>query len=207
MADKQVESSHYAFSRYMDQRRWASIWHQLDEVLSLHPDKVLEIGAGAGVFKQVAGCYGVSVESLDLDPELKPDHIGSADELPFSDDEYDVVCAFQMLEHLPYEVSLRAFREMCRVARRKVVISLPDALTLWPFSFYLPKFGQVWFFLPRPVLGRKPHHFDGQHHWEINKKGFPVSRIVGDFTEAGSVRLEKTYRVPRFPYHRFLIFS
>ena len=66
MADKQVESSHYAFSRYMDQRRWASIWHQLDEVLSLQPNKVLEIGAGAGIFKQVASCYGVFVESLDI---------------------------------------------------------------------------------------------------------------------------------------------
>src|SRR3546814_15484912 len=95
----------------MEKGRWNSIWHQLDEIIRLQPRRVLEIGPGIGLFKRAAGLYGVPVETLDIDPELKPDHVASVTELPFADGEFDVVCAFQMLEHVPYDVSLAAFAE------------------------------------------------------------------------------------------------
>lgn len=48
MTTKQVEKSHYDFTRYMSRARWQSLWHQLDEVLQLHPARVLELGPGGG---------------------------------------------------------------------------------------------------------------------------------------------------------------
>lgn len=203
---KQVDKSHYKFQNYLPKERWCSLWHQLDEVIQLKPEKVLEIGPGPGVFKQMALLMDVSVETLDLDPELKPDHVGSATALPFMTSAYDIVCAFQMLEHLPYDVSLIAFKEMVRVSQRYVVISLPDARPVWRYQLHIPRFGMCNLLVPRPQLRVKEHKFDGEHYWEINKRGYKFNRIISDFSQA-DVQLIKTYRVPENPYHRFFVFQ
>lgn len=202
---KQVDKSHYEFQRYIDKGRWNSMWHQLDEVMQLKPDSVLEIGPGPGVFKYIAGLFNVNVETLDHDPELKPDHVGSATALPFADNTYDVVCAFQMLEHLPYADALNAFKGMVRVARRNVLISLPDSKKVWPHQFHIPKVGGFKGLMPRPFSKPVKHQFDGQHYWEINKLDFLLTKVLEDFSSV--CRLEKTYRVFENPYHRFFIFS
>jgi hypothetical protein len=203
---KQVNKSHYEFKNYMDIDRWCSVWHQLKEISNLNPKSVLEIGPGPGVFKHTAALFDIRVETLDLDPALKPDHLGSATALTFKDNAYEVVCAFQMLEHLPYEVSLQAFSEMVRVSERYVVISLPDARTMWRYQFQIPKFGTHTLLVPRPRFKAPVHEFDGEHYWEINKHGYPLDRTISDFSLAGA-KLIKTYRVPENPYHRFFIFE
>ncbi|PYS54848.1 MAG: SAM-dependent methyltransferase [Acidobacteria bacterium] len=202
---KQVEKAHYEFNSYMSKERWISVWHQLDEIQKLKPGNVLEVGPGPGLFKIIAAAFEIPIETLDLDPDLKPDHLGSATAMPFADATYDVVCAFQMLEHLPYDISRQAFREMVRVSRRHVVISLPDARTVWRYQAHVPKFGSRQFLLPRPQLRAHAHEFDGQHYWEINKRGYPLTRVIADFSSG--LRLVKTYRVHENPYHRFFVFE
>jgi hypothetical protein len=203
--EKQVDKSHYEWGRYLSQARWSSVWHQVDEVLKIKPRTVLEIGPGMGVFKQMIKLYSVQVETLDIDPALNPDYVGSATDLPFTDRSFDVVCAFQMLEHLPYETSLQAFKEMARVSKRNVVISLPDARWMWRYSLQLPKFGVFNFLVPRPTIGAPVHQFDGEHYWEINKRQFALSKVIRDFSQFA--QLAKTYRVFDNPYHRFFIFK
>ena len=202
---KQVHKAHYAFTRYMSKGRWASVWHQLDEVIRLKPGNVLEVGPGPGAFKQMATLFGLTVETLDLDPDLKPDHVGSATALPFADASYDVVCAFQMLEHLPYEITLQAFAEMVRVSRRHVVISLPDARPVWQYRFHVPKFGTHALLFPRPIMKQPEHVFDGEHYWEINKQGYELARVTNDFCRV--CPLVRTYRVFENPYHRLFVFK
>lgn len=202
---KQVEKDHYEFDRYISKERWISIWHQLDEIKKLNPENVLEVGPGPGLFKAVAAMAGIKVETLDLDPDLKPDHVASATSMSFPAASYDVVCAFQMLEHLPYEESLKAFSEMVRVSRRNVVISLPDARLVWRYQLHIPKFGSRDFFIPRPQLCSRIHEFDGEHYWEVNKRDYSLSRVIADFTKY--IRLVNTYRVRENPYHRFFVFQ
>lgn len=202
---KQVQKDHYGFQSYMSKARWNSVWHQVDEIVKLNPMNVLEIGPGPGVFKNIAKTFGLRVETLDLDPELKPDHVGSATDMPFSDNTFDIVCAFQMLEHLPYEESLKVFNQMNRVAGRNIVISLPDAKVNWRYSFHLPKVGIINWLVPKPTFGLKAHTFDGEHYWEINKAEHPLNKILADFSSIAE--LLKTYRVPENPYHRFFIFK
>lgn len=202
--DKQVTKSHYDFKKYMDKGRWISVWHQLDEVIKLAPKNVLEIGPGPGLFKNVSSNFGIHVETLDLDPELKPDHVGSATSLPFENESFDVTCAFQMLEHLPYSVSLQAFTEMVRVSKKAIIISLPDAQSVFRWQVWIPKlaaFDQL-----IPPIGSKPkkHEFDGEHYWEINKEGYLLDRIISDFSNI--CKIKKIYRVKENPYHRFFIF-
>jgi SAM-dependent methyltransferase len=204
---KQVDKSHYEFGKYVHKCRWASMWHQLDEVIKLNPGRVLEVGPGPGLFKATAGVMGVHVETLDLDPELEPDHVASVFNMPFDDGAFDVVCAFQMLEHLPFDQSLDAFREMARISKKAVVVSLPDAATRWPMSIHVPKIGAVKFLIPRPRLRTPQHEFDGEHHWEINKAGYPLKQVTDAFLDAGPVRLARTFRVHEHAYHRFFIFE
>lgn len=202
---KQVHKSHYAFGKYVQKRRWSSMWHQLDEVIKLAPDDVLEVGPGPGIFKANATTLGFNVETVDIDPELTPDYVTSVFDMPFDDGSYDVVCAFQMLEHLPWEDSKRAFKEMVRVARKGLVISLPDAAVRWPISIHIPRIGPVKFSMPKPRIRAQEHEFDGEHYWEINKHGYPLNRVETEFFGVPGVQIEKTYRVHENPYHRFFV--
>lgn len=204
---KQVDKTHYDFDKYVTKNRWASMWHQLDEVKKLEPTNVLEIGPGPGLFKAMSTAIGIHVETLDLDAELKPDHVASVFKMPFENFAFDVVCAFQMLEHLPFENSLEAFSEMNRVAKRGLVISLPDAAMCWPMALYIPKIGQKWLHIPKPTWGMRKHQFDGEHYWEINKAGYPLRYIIEEFKKLTKKKLKYTYRVNENPYHRFFIWD
>lgn len=203
---RQVDPSHYAFSSYMDKKRWTSVWHQVDEVMSFQPERVLEVGPGLGLFKAVAGVHGVKVETFDIDPELKPDHVGSVLSMPFVDGAFDVVCAFQMLEHLEYADALRAATEMGRVAKRGLVISLPEAPRRYPVQITVPRLGLVTWQVPRLYLRPIPNVFDGQHYWEVGRAGFSISRVATEFSAACSMTLERQYLVPENPRHRFFVF-
>ena len=203
--EKQVDSAmHYQFSRYMEKPRWASLWHQMDEILKVQPKTVLEIGKGTGILGALLKHYDIDYQSVDIDPELKPDHVASVTDLPFEDGSFDVVGCFQVLEHIPYEFFSQAVTELLRVARNRVVISLPDAKVLWQYSFHVPKKGIVKLDLPRPRLRPQKHIFDGEHYWEINKDGYPLDRITADM-ESGGINMDKTYRVVDNPYHRFFV--
>lgn len=202
----QVTKDHYVFSSYMHKRRWCSVWHQLDEVLALKPANVLEIGPGPGVFKTLAIQFGVDAKTLDIAEDLKPDYVASAAAMPFDDQSFDVVCAFQMLEHLPFELSLKVMAEMSRVAKKGIVISLPDAEEKWPYSVHLPKYGSKKFHIKKPFSEIKEHEFDGEHYWEINKKGYELDKFIDKLAEAFSAfSLDKNYLVPENPYHRFFV--
>lgn len=204
---KQVSADHYKFEHYLTMKRWSSIWHQIHQVQDLRAETVLELGPGPGTFKVIAEHLGVHVETFDIDPDLKPDHLGDAQDMMFENNTFDIVCAFQMLEHLEYSKALKVLSEMARVAKEHVVVSLPDSRVLWKYSFYLPRLGQRTVFLPRPFLKKRVHSFDGEHHWEINKHGYDLEKIIADFSQATNGQLVRTYRVHENTYHRFFVFK
>jgi hypothetical protein len=204
--NKQVDASHYHFAGYMDKKRWTSVWHQLDEVMRAGPHSILEIGPGLGLFKAVAGIYGLQVETFDIDPELKPDHLGSVFDMPFVRGQFDVVCAFQMLEHLEYEKALEAVAEMGRVAGGHLILSLPEATKRYPLHVTVPMVGMVTLQIPYPHLRPIANAFDGQHYWELGRQAYSVDRIATDFARASEMKLERQYLVPEHPRHRFFVF-
>jgi hypothetical protein len=204
---KQVSREHYRFRNYMNISRWDSLWHQLDIVMALDAETILEVGPGPGIFKAIGAHMGLHVETADLDPDLEPDHVASVIDLPLADASFDVTCAFQVLEHMPFEVALLALDELARVARRHVVISLPDARRTWRYLAHLPRLGERGFFLPRPQLSAPPHHFDGEHYWEINKRGHELKRVILAFLASRKLDLVRTFRPFENPYHRFFVFS
>ncbi len=205
---RQVNKENYLFKKYISKERWASMWHQLDEVLSLNPENILEVGPGPGYFKTMCHNLGFKVKTLDIASDLNPDYLSSASDMPLNNEEFDCVCSFQMLEHLPYDLTLKALSEMARVSKRYIIISLPNAKTVYPVNIHIPKFGRKSIFIPKPALIKKEHVFDGEHHWEINKKNYELDKVQKDFLNImKEFYLMKSYRVPENPYHHFFIFS
>jgi predicted SAM-dependent methyltransferase len=201
---KQVRNTHYEFSKYVSKKRWISYWHQLDEIIKCKPSNVLEIGIGSSVIKTLCKHFGIDIKTIDIDQDLKPDHVATVIDLPFDDDWFDLIVCFQVLEHIPYKEFSKALLELYRVARQHVILSLPDARRIWSYQFYIPKVGSFYFHIPRPKIREYIHKFDGEHHWEINKKGYSLNRIISDINKVGFI-LEKSYRINENPYHRFFI--
>lgn len=206
MAHPQVPPEHYFRRRYNHKRRWISYWHQIDELMSLAPPSILEIGPGNGLVSEWLKRTGAAVFTIDVDQKLNPHVVASASLLPFRDDAFDTVACFEVLEHLPYREFAGVIAEVHRVARRYFVLSLPDASRSVRLLVGLPRLGELKKVFPIPRLRPLRHQFDGQHHWEIGKSGLTLDRVLRDVCRPG-FRLVKTYRVFEMPAHRFFVFS
>ena len=110
----------------------------LDDLFVLAaPESVLDVGCGEGVLtvKWAQRLGDRPVVGLDLaDPKLEAEWrsrergnlrfvAGRAQQLPFADDEFDLVAAIETLEHV--EDPEGALAEMARVARCHLLVSVP----------------------------------------------------------------------------------
>lgn len=207
MLQKQVEAIKYDFKRYVSKPRWNSFYHQIDEIISINPTSILEIGVGSGVLRTIIKyLLCCNYESMDIDEELKPDYIGSILKMPFPDKKYDVIGCFQVLEHLPYEDFEKALLELFRVSKKAVIISLPDVGKI-P-KLHIPIICKMKFF-KWPFNRLKEHKFDGEHYWEINKKDYEIEKIIKKMTEIAkeyNFTMKKEYRIWENQYHHFFVF-
>lgn len=173
---QQVAKTHYDFGRYVGLDRWASYWYQLREVLACAPERVLEIGKGDAVLgSYLLSHTEITYKTLDIAEDLKPDIVGSAENIPLPDGSFDLVCAFEILEHLPFEKFEKCLREIARVSKKHAIISLPHFGPAVKYLIKLP-------FLPEIKIARKiPYHpghvFKGEHYWEIGKRGYSPRKI------------------------------
>lgn len=104
-----------------------------------NPLKILNVGVATGATSDMLAKFG-DVTSLEYDAdccaflreELNMDVInGSVLELPFGVGEYDLVCAFDVIEHV--EDDTLAVREMKRVCKPggDLFITVPALMVLW----------------------------------------------------------------------------
>ena len=100
--------------------------------------KILNIGAAAGRSSEMLAHFGhvtsveYDVDFLQLLLKSKVEAIAaSITNLPFNDNQYDLVCAFDVIEHI--EDDSKAFSEMHRVCKNKgfVYITVPASPGLW----------------------------------------------------------------------------
>lgn len=172
---QQVNKDHYDLSKYSTVERWGSYYYQLKEVLALKPQEILEVGVGDKVFgNYIKSNSSIKYTSVDIAADLGPDFVGNLDRLPFPDRSYDVVCAFEVLEHLPFEKFEESLKEMKRVSKKFVVMSLPHFGPPIQINFKIPLMPRVKFAFKLPFP--KKHVFKGEHFWEIGKKNYPLSR-------------------------------
>lgn len=168
--------------------------------MRLEPRNVLEIGIGNGLLSYMLGKAGLDVTTLDFDASLQPDVVASVTDMSFDDGSFDVVAAFEVLEHIPYEEVPKALSEVHRVCRRAALISLPDARTC--LRIRIPGLGRRQFLVEWPFWRPRDHRFNGEHYWEINTNGHPLKSILHRISAAG-FNVERTFRPWEMPYHRF----
>jgi SAM-dependent methyltransferase len=122
---------------------------ELDAIATgLAPRSVLDVGCGEGVVTErlarllnSAGVLGLDADDPQLRREWEARRLdnlsfatGSAYDLPFEDDSFDLVCAVEVLEHL--ERPRDALAGMARVARRALLLSVPSE-PAWRISHLL----------------------------------------------------------------------
>ena len=178
----QVTADHYG-EKYMTLPRVMSCWQQAKCVARYEGRTVLEVGVGAGLTTSLLKNWGYQVVSLDLDPTLGPRLAGDVVHLPLADHVVDTVLAAEILEHLPFEEFQPALRELARVARGHVIITIPYRLLGIAFGLNLPLLEPL--FLSAGLPWRRKNRFDGQHHWEMGRVGFGRRRVRRHIRAAG----------------------
>lgn len=191
---------------YLSRERWSSFWYQLMEVTETKPESVLEIGPGPNIVSHILENMRIRLTSVDIDSRLRPTVQADITKLPFADKTFDCVLAAEVLEHIPFAEVGGALKEMARVSRNSIVITLPNysqfspsiALKIFPFVPRVQKVFPISVFAPK-------HEFDGQHYWEIGKNGYPISRIRNLLTENTGFRLMRDYLIEENPYHHVFV--
>lgn len=179
-------------------------WHQIDAVVGTKSVTVLEVGGGNRLVADHLTKLGFDVTVVDIDPELKPDIVGSVLELPFQDNEFDAILAAEVLEHLPFDDFSQAVSEIRRVTKKYAVISIPHSGAVFNFSFKLPLLKRKTIFFKIPYFW-VAHKFNGEHYWEMGKKGYPSRLIIQKIKEAGfDVLQSKIYNDDPGRYHFLL---
>jgi SAM-dependent methyltransferase len=198
----QVDAKFYSFAEYVNFRRWCSYWHQIDAVLRGRPSSVLEIGPGFGTTTQALRRAGVQVTTFDFDPELKPDLVGDARALNtlVAPGSFDAICAFQVLEHIPFEDFDGIVANLALASRDKVIISLPHWGYPVEFRFRFLKdviSRAISFKVTRP----KTWTFDGQHYWELGTRGYAIKDVAKVIDR--HLKIDRQYFCPDYSYHYF----
>jgi ubiquinone/menaquinone biosynthesis C-methylase UbiE len=117
--------------------------------VNLIPDEsnsILEVGCGDGrIIDSLLNKYP-DVCGLDISDEalkhVKSPHVkGSLEELPFPENSYDTVICCEVLEHLPYSIYKKALKEIERVAKDYIIISVPYKENIESGMIKCPKCG------------------------------------------------------------------
>jgi ubiquinone/menaquinone biosynthesis C-methylase UbiE len=166
--------------RWLTERWVANLDRVFAQVEREPVGRALEVGCGEGVIADKLQRRFGEVVALDLpDAGLRADWRGyvgprflhaSAHELPFEDDQFDVVVAAEVLEHLPDPH--KGLQEMARVGRRHLVLSVPREPIFRSCNLAAGRYVRD--------LGNTPGHLN---HW--SKRGF--ARFVSQVAEVRDV--------------------
>lgn len=138
--------------------RFILYWYQKEVILqSGFKDRILEIGKGTGFLKNYFSLFGIKITTLDHNIELNPDIVMDIDDLGMLKDKFNVVCLFDVIEHIPFDKVTILFGHINRILEKEGI-----------FSFHTP-------YMPLPLPNRPLHN--GQHYWEFGKWGYSKKKI------------------------------
>ncbi|MBI5060472.1 class I SAM-dependent methyltransferase [candidate division KSB1 bacterium] len=122
---------------------------EVERILGPHPaGTILEVGAGPQGLGACLPHPFVGVDPWYPEPPIPQQKAvrASGMALPFRDRSFDIVLCIEVLEHLPEAWRAPVVQEMCRVARRQIIITHPagkigriaDTLLSWQYDLLRP---------------------------------------------------------------------
>jgi hypothetical protein len=193
----QVKAGHYR-PGYDDWDKWTNYWWQIRSVIDCKAQKVLEIGVGSQVVNDYLKRAGLNVYSLDIDPALNPDYLGSATAIPLPDGSQDAILCCEVLEHMPWEQSVQTIRELHRVTNRWAFVTVPHFALSFALMLRMPYFHFREFRFRLPLF--KELRPGGEHYWEIGRKGYTTRRLEREFRATGFQIVNDTRQMTNFSH-------
>ena len=192
-------------------QRLYSYVRQIRSVFSLDPipGRVAVIGVGDDLVGEVVRSAGISVVGIDIDPLLAPDICCSVLNMSIAHKEFDAALCCEVLEHIPFDLFPSALKEIRRITKGSLILSLPDIRRFFSLRLSAPLIGSVAFqsSLPRlrkKIFDKESHMEFMGHYWEIGFAGFEFPKVVSAIESSGW-RVEEHFRVDDMPWHSFFV--
>lgn len=193
--DKRLRSP-YPIRRYVHEAQYKAILAHVEAGMS-----ILDAGCGEGAVGLLLAQKGIASSGIDMSmPNIQHAReeaqalglgslcafqVGDAEHLPFPDKSFDIVISSHVLEHLP---SFDAgWQELCRVARKRIIIALPTGFNLCALA----------------LLG-------GDHgYWQVSKRSFfaipwgiirTLANLGGEGVQEGYAGQDELPHIWRFPW-------
>ncbi|GBE30037.1 MAG TPA: hypothetical protein ENH10_04520 [Bacteroidetes bacterium] len=194
-----------------------SYYLQMKTIKDLKIKHVLEIGPGESFIPKYMKSIGIQYDTLDIVPSTNPTYLSRLEDADPSmiRKRYGAVCAFQVLEHSPYDRFSSNLAKMAALSRNYIVISIPYSCFGFRLSFKTFR-GQgkrskyeLSRYFPKNLPNRKyrPEYIKefpwACHYWELGREGFPLSRIKNDIISQ-RLRIIDTFHSDN-PFHFFII--
>lgn len=208
--DVQVDASEHYGASYDTFQRFSSYFYQIDFARAANPKTVLEIGIGNRLVADYLKRAGYKVTTCDFDKRLKPDVVADIRDLSaIKKDSHDVVIACEILEHIPFDDVPKALAELARVAKKRVVVSVPYSSFTFELIAAVSKTYGPGKTLRLPirtpqVLAGDVHKLNHEHYWELGRRGYPVRRFK-KLLRKHFKHVAKDFHPHLNPYHRFFI--
>ena len=211
-------SKDYFGFEYVTLERWISYYYQqriiidaIHEIIANHHSnkllKILEIGVGNKILSSLLKNHlmnenvNFNYTTVDMDPNLEPDIVGDITKLELSG-RYDIIIAFQVLEHVPFEIAKNVIKKLKDVCNYYMIISVPHKSLHLSLSVKIPKSNIKTLLLPTIDIPIK--FLPGEeHYWEVGTQGVSY-KIFKSFLERHFL-IKKDFRNPYLPIHHFFI--
>jgi SAM-dependent methyltransferase len=172
-----------AWAKQLNLSNFINSYYQYRDLQLCAGKRLLVVGPGQGLDVEVFRWRGYHVTTFDIDETFRPDFLGSVHEMKmFSNNQFDVVIASHVLEHLPVSYLEAALAELARVANY-AIIYLPVAGRHGQLRFSLGArdiaFSFCWDifnFFAKPD-GKTLRYCQKQHYWEVGRRGFRVTDL------------------------------
>jgi len=105
---------------------------RIKETINMIPSDVksiLNLGCGDGrVTNEISNSFqiiGLDIDKKEIKSFIGPKVIGNIAFLPFKNCQFDLVLVTEVLEHLPKWIFLQSLKEICRVTKKYILITVP----------------------------------------------------------------------------------
>ena len=214
---------------YPSFKKLQSYMMQIHLALSIKPKTILEIGIGSGFVSSILQNY-CDVITADINVKNKPDVVIDITEInnfsKFDDNSFDLIIICEVLEHVPYYIIDDILRELKRITKKYVLISIPNQknfinLTLFKYGYERALFKPLLFLVNSfskllnsigktlsnihfKIKKRKLSFiYNGQHYWELGINGYTEKNIETLFQKYFIIK--RKGRLRENLYHHFYL--